>query len=68
MEYDFRLLDSGSIWQLVPLKPHAQAWCDEHLPEDCPMMGSSYCIEARYIGPIVHGIMEAGMNFTRSAW
>lgn len=65
MEPDFSMLGVGSILQLIPLNPPAQAWCDEHLPEDCPRLGMTYCIEHRFVGAIVEGIYEAGFKIRR---
>lgn len=54
---DFELQNHGSIWTLRPVTLAALEWCQEHLPNDAPMIGNTYCIEARYISDIVDGIV-----------
>lgn len=62
---DVTVIDSGSIVLFAPLTPKARAWCDEHLPEDCPRMGVNYAVERRYAGDIVTGMQEAGLVFSQ---
>ena len=59
---DFECSNHGSIWLLTPMNENAQDWCDEHLPDDAPMHGVSYGIEARYAEPIILGIRDDGLT------
>jgi len=61
---DFRLTNHGTISLLAPLTAAAEAWIDEHLPEDAQMLGNAIAIEPRYVGDIVAGILTEGLSFT----
>jgi hypothetical protein len=52
----------GSIVVLRPLTAEAEAWCDEHLPDDCPLWGDGFAIELNYITPILEGMRADGLK------
>ena len=58
---DFQVRGEGTLWLLWPISNEAVAWCDEHLPEDAPMFGNAFAIEARYAEPIFNGLIEDGL-------
>jgi len=60
---DFIVLDHGSICVLTALSDEAQAWVDEHLPEDAQIWGpNGTVIEPRYLPPILDGIEADGLT------
>lgn len=63
--FDFRVIGEGSVYLLLPMTDAANNWCDDHLPEDAPMMATSYAIEHRYIQDISAGILRDGMTITK---
>jgi len=52
----------ASVYLLQPITPQAKEWTTEHLPEDAPMLGASFAIEARYLGPIIEGMEAEGLH------
>ena len=62
METDFSVGGGGTIYTLLPLTQAAKDWVAEHLPDDCPALGSNLCIEHRFIGDIVQGIIADGLT------
>ena len=62
-ETDFRAMQDSSMTVLTPLSDAGRAWCEEHLPEDCPMWGrEGYAIENNYFEPIYNGIIADGLE------
>lgn len=61
---DAIVFNHGSIMLLRPLTPEAEAWCEEHLPEDGPRWGDSWVVEHRYVDSIVEGMREDGLRVT----
>ena len=61
---DFDVVNGGSVFLLIPNTDAANAWVEEHLPEDAPVFGKGIAVEARYIGDILHGIQEDGLSFS----
>jgi hypothetical protein len=59
---DFRVTNHGSIVTLEPLTPGAKAWIEENLPEDRMTWCGATVVEPPYIGPIVDGMIEAGLT------
>lgn len=57
---DFRIDDNGTLWTFKPLSVAAEAHCDEHMPDDCPMWGSAYAVEHRYAPPIAARLLNLG--------
>lgn len=63
MSADFTVFDHGSIVILNALTEQAQAWVDEHLPEDRLTWGvNGVVIEPRYVDAIIEGIIDAGLD------
>jgi len=61
---DFVVDDHGSIVILTPSTDEAKAWCNEHLPDDHMTFGQEgIVVEPRYIGAILDGAAEDGLNF-----
>jgi hypothetical protein len=63
---DFGLQDEGSLVILYPESEEAEAWAEEHLPDDATMWSSGYAIERRYLDAILAGIEEAGLTVGKS--
>lgn len=61
---DFTFTNHGTIGLLDPLTPDAEAWCVEHLPDDCQMLGDAYAIEPRFASDIIEGIVNDGLALT----
>jgi hypothetical protein len=51
----------GTIFLLRPITDSAQAWVDEHLPEDVTWFCGAVVVEHCYIGAIVEGAIADGM-------
>jgi hypothetical protein len=61
---NFALENHGSLFLLRPLDSAAKEWMQEHLPMDNPetqFWGDAIVIEARYVAPIVDGIIGDGL-------
>jgi len=61
-EFDIIIRDELSLVVFFPNSWAGSDWLDEHLPEDCPMVGKGYAVESRYAQPIVDGIIADGLN------
>lgn len=62
-EPDALVSGGGSIYQLTPLSEAAKAWISENVQAEGFMwMGSSLCVEHRYIADIVQGMQDAGLE------
>lgn len=59
---DFLVENHGTIFLLQPLTPAANAWVNDHLPEDRMTFGGAVCVEHRFIRDIVTGIMGNGLR------
>lgn len=61
---DFSFANHGSIALLTPRSKAAKAWIDENVEQndETQYWGTSICIEPRYCGAILEGIMEAGLT------
>ena len=54
--------DGSSLFLLTPRTEAAQAWADEHLPDDAQTFGYAIVVEHRYISAIVAGIESDGLS------
>lgn len=61
-EQDIVVRNEGSIVLLCPKTPTAESWLEEHLDPDALMYGPAYCVEPRYVAPIVEGAIEDGLK------
>lgn len=62
-EPDALVSGGGSIFQITPLSDAAKAWIDANVEAEGYMwMGSSLCVEHRYIADIVAGMQSAGLK------
>ncbi|MDV7145816.1 hypothetical protein R3X27_24320 [Tropicimonas sp. TH_r6] len=59
---DFEAKLAGGFILLRPVSVAAQAWVQEHLPEDTPSLGQHLAIETRYAPPIIDGIEDDGLT------
>ena len=60
--FDFDLANHGSIFILDAVTHKANLWVDDHLPNDAMHWGPcGTVIEPRYVGDIVHGIVNDGL-------
>jgi hypothetical protein len=62
MQYDFRLLNAGSILILTPLTIPATEWIEKNLSDDRMYWNSGVCIEPRYMPAILDGIAADGFS------
>jgi hypothetical protein len=51
----------STIYLLTPITPDAEAWIEEHLPDDAQHFGPSIVVEHRYIDDIVAGMQADGL-------
>lgn len=66
-EFDIIMRDEGSLIIFFPNTITGSDWLDEHLPDDCPMVGKGYAVEPRYALPIMEGIIADGLNLKMGA-
>lgn len=62
MANDFSVENHGSIVLLRPLTPAAEAWIEEHIPDDAQTFGNAIAVEPRYIQDIINGIVADGLT------
>lgn len=63
MENDVLVQNYGSVVILQILTPEAEAWCDEHLPDDVVRWGrNGVVVEPRYVDDIVFGMESDGLT------
>lgn len=68
MNNDFTVRNEGSIFLLIPHTPAAEAWIEEHLPQDAMRWaGNSIVVEHRYICDIIDGIQADGLTIGRES-
>jgi hypothetical protein len=62
-EFDFSLLDEGTICLLTPRSESARNWIDEHIGQDNGFQPyyPTVVIEHRYVGAILEGIAADGL-------
>lgn len=61
---DFIVINNGSTISFMCLTDAARSWCQEHLPDDCPMMGAdTYVVEVNYARDIQNGMESNGLTF-----
>jgi hypothetical protein len=59
---DFLVRDEGSIYLLTPKTPAAVEWVRANLPEDRLRWAGATVIEHRYVGDVITGIAESGLQ------
>jgi hypothetical protein len=61
---DFVIRDEGSLVLLTPRTEPARSWIHEHIGADNGFqpLYPTVVIEPRYVGPILDGIREAGLE------
>jgi hypothetical protein len=59
---DFLVANHGSIFTLTPLTEPASVWIDEHIGDGAQCWGAGIVVEHRYIGDIVEGIVNDGLE------
>jgi len=64
---DFTLVGrpGDTVFSLIPNTPAAEQWATEHLPEDAQHFGRGICVEHRYMGAILEGILSDGLKVTQ---
>jgi hypothetical protein len=68
-EYDFSLVNHGSICVLTPETDAGQEWFDTNLPVDDPetqFWCKGMVIEPRYVAAVVDGIRSSGLTVAGS--
>jgi hypothetical protein len=62
MSADIELYGAGdSVALLIPRSDAGRAWIEENLPHDAPRMGKGVAVEARYLAPIIDGMLGDGL-------
>lgn len=59
---DFTVQNAGSILILYAETPEAEAWVEDHLPDDAQHWAGGVVIEPRYFDPIAVGIEADGLT------
>lgn len=59
---DFTFAEHGNITILRPRTKAANAWVDEHIPDDALWFGAGVVIESRYADDILAGIQNDGLQ------
>lgn len=59
---DFSFANHGTICLLRPISQPAQKWAAAEICPDHLSLGGAIAIEPRYVGPILEGIAEAGLE------
>ena len=61
---DFRVENHGSIFLLRPHTDAAKSWVEEHIGQDNGYQPQypTILIDARYVEPILHGIVADGLR------
>jgi hypothetical protein len=62
----FEVENHGSILQFRALTPEAEAWVEEHIPEDA-WFGGGFVCEPRFAVDIIDGMYEAGLANARAS-
>ena len=52
----------STVYLLRAESDTAQAWIDDHIPEDATRFGGGVAVEHRYISDIVKGMIEDGLK------
>ena len=66
-EPDVFVLDDFSMVVFYPHTEAGELWLDEHLPDDCPMIGKGCAVESRYAQAIVEGMLADDLNLKLGA-
>ena len=59
---DFDVVDGGSVWIVIPKTEAAEAWVEEHIPEDRIVFGQGFGVEASYVKDLVCGFIDDGLS------
>ncbi len=59
---DLYVQNEGTIFLLRPLSAAGHEWIDEHIPADATVYGGAIVVEHRYIGAIIDGATEDGLE------
>jgi hypothetical protein len=64
IDTDFSIGNHGSICLLLPHSDAANAWIDDHLPENVMRWSGCVVLEPRYVDDIVCGIENDGLTIS----
>lgn len=59
---DFNIRNEGTIVLFTPNTDRAKQWIAENVAEDSSWLGPALVVEHRYAGPLLEGIINAGMT------
>ncbi len=59
---DLYIQNEGSIFLLRAVSDTGREWIAEHIPDDAQTYGSAIVVEHRYIGNIVQGAINDGLE------
>lgn len=62
MVVDMSFQNHGTIWLMVPQSEQAREWIEEHIPEDAMGFGDAVVIEHRFVGDIIEGCVNDGLE------
>jgi hypothetical protein len=63
---DFVVRDEGTIWLFTPSTSLALQFLSEHIQDDAQYFGDSLVVEHRYVGDLLLGLSEHGLEAVRS--
>jgi hypothetical protein len=59
---DFIFSNHGSVCLLAPIGPTAKQWIADNVPDGAMFWGAALVVEPRYVGPLLEGIADAGLE------
>ncbi len=59
---DLYIQNEGSIFLLRAVSDTGREWIGEHIPDDAQTYGGAIVVEHRYIGAIVQGAVNDGLE------
>ena len=63
-QVDFRVVNHGTIAMVTPVTEAAKRWVQNNLDRSClQYLGAAFAVEPRYLGTILEGISEVGLDF-----
>lgn len=59
---DFRVENHGSLYFVQPLTDDSRAHLEENTSPEALWWGGALAVEPRYVGPLIHQLLEAGFR------
>jgi hypothetical protein len=59
---DISIRNHGSVVVLTGVTPEGRAWLTDNIDPDAMRWGNGFAVEPRYVGPILDGAADAGLE------